>query len=271
MSILTRVVGRASEISYLLARHAGDPGSMAALLDCYVRLLRTTTSSRRTDLRIRVSGRKFRVRMRQSDIFTLAEVLHQRQYRLATRLPQGAVIIDAGANIGISSLWFLGLYPTCALHCFEPEPENFALLTENLGSIPRVQLNQAALGSTSGKVRLRLSDHGAMHSTVNAAADPVALEVESQRLEDYLDSSGIERVDLLKLDVEGSELDTLRGLGRRLADVRTIVGELHTDVVAEDDFYGLLTAGGMRILSRQRIDSGDQMEVGTELFEATRE
>lgn len=209
--------------------------------------------------------------MRQSDIFTLAEVLHQRQYRLSTPLPREPVIIDAGANIGISSLWFLGLYPKCDLHCFEPEPVNFALLSENLGSIPRVHLRQAALGSLTGSVQLRLADHGAMHSTVNARADAATLEVESVRLEDYLDSSGIERVDLLKLDVEGSELETLRGLGGRLANVQRIVGELHTDVVAENDFYGLVRAGGLEIRSRRRVDSADPLEGATEIFEARRE
>ena len=109
-----------------------------------------------------------------------------------------------------------------------------------------------------------------MHSTMEGAVDVRSLEVESLRLEDYLDSTGIERVDLLKLDVEGSEAEVLRGLGKRLADVQTIVGELHTDLVAEDDFYGLLKAGGLEILSRRHVDSADPLECATEIFEARR-
>ena len=267
---MARLVDRTLEISFLLSRHAGDGRSVWSMLGCYSSLLRSTTSTKEARLRVRIGGRRFPLRMRQSDIFTLAEVLHQRQYKLVSRLPRAPVIIDAGANIGISSLWFLALHPECDLHCFEPEPENYALLTENVGSIPRVQLRRVALGSKSGSVWLRLSDHEAMHSTMDAAVDAGSLEVESLRLEDYLDSSGIERVDLLKLDVEGSEAEVLRGLGRRLADVRTIVGELHTDVVAEDEFYGLLKAGGLRILSRRPISPDNEFEGKTEMFEASR-
>ena len=141
---------RALEAAHLLARFAADLPTRAALLSCYASLLSTATSAEPVDLRLRLGGRIFPLRMRKSDIFTLGEILHEGQYRLVSCLPECPVIFDAGANVGISALWFLAQHPEARLHCFEPEGENFRLLEANLGGRENVRLTRAALGARSG-------------------------------------------------------------------------------------------------------------------------
>jgi len=72
--------------------------------------------------------------------------------------------------------------------------------------------------------------------------------VQTVRLDRYLEESGVGVVDLLKLDIEGSELEALRGLGDRLRDVRAIVGEIHPPVVQPVDLFRLLEANNFRIV-----------------------
>jgi FkbM family methyltransferase len=255
---------RALEAAHLLARFAADFRTRAVLISCYASLRTTTTSAEPVDLRLRLGGRVVPLHMRKSDIFTLGEILHEGQYRLVSRLPDSPVIFDAGANVGVSALWFLAQHPGAQLHCFEPEAENFRLLEANLGGRRNVRLTRAALGTRSGEALLHVAEHGAMHSVVDAGAGGRAQRVPQLELREYVESQGVERIDLLKIDVEGSELDLLLGLGDRIERVAVVVGELHERLVDAVAFYGLLERHGFRVLQRRPAGG----EEGVELFEA---
>jgi len=184
--------------------------------------------------------------MRRCDIFTIAEILYERQYQLTTHLPKEPVIIDAGANIGVSCIWLLANNPGATLIAFEPAPDNFALLEQNLGHVEGVTLHQEAIGDHAGTVDLHLAKHGAVHSIVDIDVGSETVAVPMVTLKDRLDSHSIKHVDLLKLDVEGSELDVIRGLGDRLDNVDTVVGEVHEHLIDADAFYSLLEHHGIR-------------------------
>lgn len=265
MGFLGRKLRRAGEALHLLHSHAADWRARATLLACYASILRSTTDPTEVDLRLRIRGSTFPLRMRKSDLFTLAEILHDRLYQLRSRLKDRPTIVDAGANIGISALWFLAHYPGAQLHAFEPEPQNFRLLEHNLGSIPGVVLNRAALWQENGRLPLRLADHGAIHSVVDQSVGPRSIEVECTTLADYLERRGISTVDLLKLDVEGSEAQVLQGLGARIADVKVIAGELHERLVDEEAFYAHLGRHGLHRISKTYLVGG--LEAGVHCFE----
>jgi FkbM family methyltransferase len=61
------------------------------------------------------------------------------------------VILDIGANVGSFAAWTLKRWPGCHVHCYEPLPDNFALLTRNLGQFAgsSVSLYNFAVGDTS--------------------------------------------------------------------------------------------------------------------------
>jgi FkbM family methyltransferase len=248
-------LARAQEAWYILRRHAGNLASWCAIISAYASTLRSATDQTPLDLVLRINGRQFPVRMRKSDIYTVAEIFHEKQYALESSLPDKPVVIDAGANIGISALWFLGQNPGARLVCFEPGSGNFDLLTHNLGRYADVTLEQAAIGLEEGELMLNLSGHGAMHSVKEAENTVGSEPTRAVRLDRYLADAGIEHVDLLKLDVEGSELDALHGLGDRLGDVDVIAGEMHEDLVDDAEFYGFLDAHGFELVQKTRFDS----------------
>jgi len=218
--------------------------------------------------RLRFATRVFDIRFRGRDVYVVGEILHDRIYALERSLGSNPVIIDAGANIGLSALWFLALYPSCTLHCFEPDPESFALLAQNTGLYPSARIECAAVGEIDGGVPLLITGHFSDHRVLEPSSPESGIPVRSVRLDSYLRCANISRVDLLKLDVEGSELSVLRGLGDRIYDVQTLVGELHVRMVDPRTFYEFLKSKGFRIVQTRRTRHSDRLAVQS--FEASR-
>ena len=149
-----------------------------------------------------------------------------------------AVVVDAGANIGIYSQFLSRCVgPTGVVHSFEPSPENFKRLQFATRKFANVHLSQAAVGECSGRSRLYLSDK------LNVDHRAYASKEDSRRtvlidiiaLDDYFKPS--QRVDLIKMDIQGYELHALRGASRVLAD--------NSDLKLLVEFwpYGLKQAG----------------------------
>jgi len=153
-------------------------------------------------------------------------------------LSEGAVAVDAGANIGIYSQFLSGCVgPTGVVHSFEPSPENFRRLQSATRRLANVRLFQTALGECSGRSRLYLSDK------LNVDHRTYATEEESRRtvpiditaLDDYFKPG--QRVDVIKMDIQGYELHALRGASRVMADNTAI------KLLVEFWPYGLRQAG----------------------------
>jgi FkbM family methyltransferase len=131
----------------------------------------------------------------------------------------GAVVVDAGANIGIYSEFLSRCVgPTGAIHSFEPSPDNFKRLRAATRKLSNVRLSQAAVGEYSGNSELYLSDKlNVDHRAYMAAADSRrTVPIEMVALDDYFKPG--ERVDLIKMDIQGYELHALRGANRLLKD-----------------------------------------------------
>ena len=150
----------------------------------------------------------------------------------------GAVVVDAGANIGIYSEFLSRCVgPTGIVHSFEPSPDNFKRLCAATGKLPNVRLSQAAVGEHSGNSELYLSDKlNVDHRAYMADGDSRrTVPIEMVALDDYFKPG--ERVDLIKMDIQGYELHALRGANRVLED--------NPDIKLLVEFwpYGLKQAG----------------------------
>jgi FkbM family methyltransferase len=137
-----------------------------------------------------------------------------------------AVIFDVGANKGEYTRAVLELAvqlrTPVEMHLFEPSPSCLATLTARFGRAANVRIVACATGEQSGSVTLHHGGTGSSHASLlrrpELVQDPGAdVVVPVRRLDDYLRSSGVQRIALLKLDVEGFELATLRGLGDRMS------------------------------------------------------
>src|SRR2546430_12818061 len=132
---------------------------------------------------------------------------------------QGAIVADVGANIGIYSQFLSRCVgPTGLVHSFEPSPDNFRRLSTATRDLSNVRLTQAAVGERSGECKLYLSDKlNVDHRAYKADGEfRHAVATEMVALDDYFQPG--QRVDLIKMDIQGYELHALRGAQRVLAD-----------------------------------------------------
>jgi len=143
-------------------------------------------------------------------------------------LGQPDTILDLGGYCGYTAVAFSARFPQAKIAAVEPHPDNFASLSANLklNRLP-VTVFQAAATATDGPVQLFLGGgmtHGlapTYHSTGGA------ITVQGLSVPTILDRLGWDRIDLLKIDIEGAE-ELLFGAHQPwLAGVKTIIGEYH--------------------------------------------
>jgi FkbM family methyltransferase len=138
---------------------------------------------------------------------------------LARNISAADIVVDAGANIGVYSEFLSKCVGASGMvHSFEPSPDNFARLQAAVADMPNVRANQLALSDRTGEQLLFIShtlnvDHRT-YPTEEESRHTVTIR--SIRLDDYFRPT--ERVDFLKLDIQGFELHALRGAERVLAD-----------------------------------------------------
>lgn len=130
---------------------------------------------------------------------------------------QGAVVADVGANIGIYSEFLSRCVgPTGVVHSFEPSPDNFRRLSAAIRSLSNVRLIQAVVGERSGGCELYVSDKlNVDHRAYKPDGDSRrVIPTEMIALDDYFKPG--QRVDLIKMDIQGYEHHALRGAQRVL-------------------------------------------------------
>ncbi|MFH5802302.1 FkbM family methyltransferase [Haladaptatus sp. CMAA 1911] len=150
------------------------------------------------------------------------------------------VVYDIGANIGTHTCFVGKCLESGLVIAFEPMPTNTARLRLNLSAnIPVSQWNVAevALSDEDGFGLLAIKGHNYGEGK-HALSQDGELEIEVFRGETLIEEGRYPAPDILKIDVEGAELQVLKGFGERLADVRVVYVELHHNLSAE---YGTST------------------------------
>ncbi len=158
-----------------------------------------------------------------SFLYTYESIFIQQTYRFHPSHPR-PLIIDGGANIGLSTIFFKQNYPNCRLIAFEPDKIAFATLKKNLASFSfnDVIVHDQALWTD--KTKVKFWHEGADAGRVLLESDAEADWVDAVRLRDYL----TEPIDLLKLDVEGAETVILVDCADRLHWVEHLFVEYHS-------------------------------------------
>ena len=148
------------------------------------------------------------------------------------------VIIDAGANIGIATLFFKNQYPNSKVICFEPDKINFGYLKKNveINGLENIQLNNVALHDHEGLLsfyvqnNIKGGDVGAStfeeyrhyyHNKTNISKVIVPCE----KLSRYLEWE--EEIDLLKIDIEGSESRVIQEISGSFYKIKNMIKEYH--------------------------------------------
>ena len=149
-------------------------------------------------------------------------------------LRPGSTFIDVGANIGDFSLLAASVTGSAGrVLAFEPEATNCCLIKRNieLNGYKNIEVFQLALSDSNGEASLYLGDRCDYHSLLKDQPERKAgvIAVKTRTLDSFLEEFGQDRVDMIKVDVEGAELKVLRGareMLRRNPNV-VILLELH--------------------------------------------
>jgi FkbM family methyltransferase len=131
-------------------------------------------------------------------------------------------IIDCGANIGLSTLYFNNNYPNSEIIAFEPSPAVFDILKKNTVGLKNIKCIQSAIWNKEGLIRLNSINSDASSITQNIN-DSTNVEVKTERLKKYLNK----QVDFLKIDIEGAEYEVLIDIKDELKQVKNIFIEYH--------------------------------------------
>jgi FkbM family methyltransferase len=168
--------------------------------------------------------------LRYSDLLTLCPqwhdifVLGSLAFETMESAPR---ILDCGANVGLASLFYKRRYPAARITAFEADPAIAALLEHNMraNGAADVEVVAAAVWTESGEISFQAdgADAGVVAS-VGAGRDGGAVRVPAVRLADRLAG---ERIDLLKLDIEGAEVAVLPDCAGVLENVNAILLEVH--------------------------------------------
>lgn len=156
------------------------------------------------------------------------EVFYRGSYYFKTE-KENPIIIDAGANVGITTLYYHWLYPKSEIHSFEPNSNYLtATLHDSLPLWAQVKIIPCALSNSNGKITFY--ENGAVGvSSIYGVAESQKRLVQCIKLSDYIKMNISNRIDMLKMDIEGAEYNVLVDLhqSKVIQRVDKIVMEYH--------------------------------------------
>jgi FkbM family methyltransferase len=176
------------------------------------------------------TGRPVTLRLGTSDLATYEKIFAEREYFFEpSKAPR--VILDAGANIGLAALYFASRFPAARIIAIEPEESNFALLAKNTAPFPTITPIQAALWGEDVQVDVvdpGLDKWGFRASEIGEAGPAgVCHSVAGMTVDRIMREQGLDFIDILKMDIEGGEIEVFNGGGEWLDRTGLLVVELH--------------------------------------------
>jgi FkbM family methyltransferase len=202
---------------------------------------------RRSYIRLPIPGsrRSIKLRTNSSDIATYNQIFIRREYDFsylshATQFPSGAdpinrngrgiTIVDCGANVGCSVLWFSNEFPGAEIVAIEPDLANFELLNQNVAGLDKVHTIRAALWSGETRVVIGNTDAEPWAYRTEAATesmDPDRPLIDTVTMDGLLANQTPPTSLIVKIDIEGAEREVFAKNTSWLQSVDPLIIELH--------------------------------------------
>jgi FkbM family methyltransferase len=175
------------------------------------------------------------IRGNSSDADVFRQIFIDKEYSCLLDMQHVSLMIDAGANVGYSSLYFLDNFPNCKIIAIEPDPTNFAALEQNLAPYSdRVTLYNCGVWSQSGQLVIDNStyrDGREWTRQVRECAPDEQGDFKAITIAEILRQTLPQCFSFLKMDIEGAEAVIFgdKSCQDWLADIDAIAIELHDD------------------------------------------
>ena len=200
-------------------------------------------------------------------------------YRIVSALVgrSDPVVIDGEAHLGDMVESFGALLPRAEFHCFEPDPTLGQALENKFAGNPRVRVVQAALGDVPGKAKFNINvsrpTNSLLPSSESLQPDLKQLcqlveqvEVEVITIDEYCRMNSIERVDVIKLDLQGYDYLALKGAAATLDKARVVLVEVLFEEIYKGchcfpDILNLMSPQGFKLHTLCGLHYGEADEL----------
>lgn len=192
---------------------------------------------RHKNFTIKLNDHELEVIDSASFIFMYEEIFVNEIYKFQTKnnLPY---FIDGGANIGLASIYIKSIFPNAKILAFEPDPTVFKTLSNNIHSFQLENIKIINKGLWDSNTTLSFeSDHADAGRIIDGNKNTTELKITTTKLSPYID----EKVDLLKIDIEGSEFKVLKEIKNKLHLVERIFIEYHSFEGKEQHIHEILS------------------------------
>lgn len=173
-------------------------------------------------------GHTVSLRPGTSDFSVFRQVIMNGEYDIEVPI-KPTVIVDAGANIGLASLYFHSRFPQATIYAMEPDLNNYSALQHQVECISEIKTFNAALWSQ--KEMLSLQSDGVDAWGIRVESGKKNADVLGIDLTSFMHDQGIDIIDLLKIDIEGAEVELFQAdYAYWLTRTRMLVIELHENL-----------------------------------------
>jgi FkbM family methyltransferase len=201
--------------------------------------------------------------------WTSRAILEGRTYPEVPFVGEVRTIVDAGANIGAATIFFAHHHPDARVHAVEPGAEARAFLERNVAGLPNVTVHPVALAEADATTRLfHVEGDIGQASLVDSAESIGSEEVVVRAAGAWAAEQGIDRIDILKVDVEGYEVAVLESLGPLVAGAKVIHVE-YDDRKARRRIEAMLATTHELYIGTVLLDQGEVTYVRTDLLADT--
>ena len=128
-----------------------------------------------------------------------------------------AFVFDVGANVGQSALRFEAIFPKAKIYCFEPVKKTFEMLKKNLTKFGKISCYRVAFGSCACEKTIYLTGQSRTNSLIEPNKICGNETVNVCTIDEFAVKNQIKRIDFLKIDTEGFDLEVLKGAQKMLS------------------------------------------------------
>lgn len=174
-------------------------------------------------------------------------------------------VFDVGANVGQTIAEFQTHFRNPIIHCFEPTPSTFTRLLQRCGGQEDVHLNNVGLANRAGELGLHRMEQCEMNSFLppaeDAGGDSIGREVVPvTTVDSYCAEHAIDRIDVLKTDAQGFDLEVIKGASQMISENRVhlvymelIFSQMYDHVPRFDEIYRHLADNGFELVCFYRF------------------
>lgn len=197
-------------------------------------------------------GLRFYVRNKTADRFVIGEIFNDNPFALGEsssdnnydiHVPDDAVIVDIGANIGVFTVWAGIKAPKGRIFAYEPELNTFNQLNKNvrLNDLNNVVAYRLGVAGKPGSLTLFVDPRNQEQASLYESLPGKEQVIECITLDDILRINQLDRIDILKVDTEGAEYEILSAASAEvLSKIKCIVLEYHDYLDKKFDYRNLV-------------------------------